>query len=261
VFDLTGHAALVTGAGQGVGVGIASALTRAGAAVAVNDLDPARAADTATSLRDERGTAHVVAVPFDVTDEEAVRAGVAEAEGGLGRPIDILVNNAGVPTDMTISAFRDMAPDHWSRYVDLNLYGSLHAVRAVIDQMTERGWGRIVQISSAAGQSGTKLGISLYGASKSAIEGFARHLSQEVASHGITVNTIALGLMDNAVPFEPGSDDPAAADVIRRLGATIPVGRLGTPADVGAAVVYVASEEASWLTGQTIHLDGGSTTT
>jgi 3-oxoacyl-[acyl-carrier protein] reductase len=131
----------------------------------------------------------------------------------------------------------------------------------VIDDMIERRWGRIVQISSAAGQAGTKLGISLYGASKSAVEGFARHLSQEVAGEGVTVNAIALGLMDNAVGEVAASDEAATAEVLRRLGSTIPVGRLGTPADVGAAVVYVASEEAAWLTGQTIQLNGGSTTT
>jgi 3-oxoacyl-[acyl-carrier protein] reductase len=178
----------------------------------------------------------------------------------LGRPIDILVNNAGVPTDMTIASFREMPADQWSRYVDLNLYGSLHCVGAVIDEMAERGWGRVVQISSAAGQSGTKLGISLYGASKSAIEGFARHLSQEVAADGITVNAIALGLMDNAVPDDSRDSERASSEVLGRLASTIPVGRLGTPADVGAAVVYVASEEASWLTGQTIQLSGGSIT-
>jgi NAD(P)-dependent dehydrogenase (short-subunit alcohol dehydrogenase family) len=145
--------------------------------------------------------------------------------------------------------FVDMASSEWQRYIDLNLYGSLHCAAAVVGPMCERGWGRVIQISSGAGRTGLKLGVSLYGASKSGIEGFIRHLSQEVARAGVTANTIALGLMDN-VPQEATA----------ALAHGIPVGRLGSPADVAAAVVYVASDEAAWLTGQTISLNGGSTT-
>jgi 3-oxoacyl-[acyl-carrier protein] reductase len=256
MFELTGHAALVTGAGQGVGVGIAVALARSGALVAINDLDADRAAATARAIADSGGRA--IAAPFDVTDRQAVERGVGTARDALGRSLDILVNNAGVPVDMELTDFRAMDPAAWARYVDLNLYGSLHCIRAVIDDMVGAGWGRIIQISSGAGQAGTKLGISLYGASKSAIEGFARHLSQEVAADGITVNALALGLMANAIP--DGSDADGGSEMVRRLATGIPVGRLGSPDDVGAAVVFVASEEASWLTGQTIQLNGGQTT-
>ena len=127
----------------------------------------------------------------------------------------------------------------------------MHCIQAVLGGMCDRGWGRVVQISSGAGRSGLNLGISLYGASKSGIEGLIRHLSQEVARKGVTANCLALGMMGHA---GADVDDAATAPLIR----TIPVGRLGTPDDVGAAVVYLASDEASWLTGQTIDLNGGS---
>jgi len=254
VFELDGRVALVTGAGQGMGVGIAGALARQGAAVAVNDLDAERAEATAAQLRADGAVA--VAVPFDVTDRASVEAGFERAEVELGGPIDILVNNAGVPDGMGLTTFRELHPDEWRRYVDLNLYGSLNCIKAVVDGMCERGWGRVVQISSGAGRSGLAMGVSLYGASKSAIEGFVRHLSQEVARDGVTVNALALGLMDNSVPGAESADSA----LMEAMARTVPVGRLGRPDDVGAAVVYLASDEASWMTGQTVDLNGGSVT-
>ncbi len=239
MFDLSDRVALVTGAGQGVGRGIAAALARQGARVVVNDLVAERADAVAADLG---GPARAVA--FDVTSPAAV----AEAVAAVG-PVDILVNTAGIPAGMRPVQFRAMPRDEWARYVDINLYGSLNCVAAVLDGMCERGWGRIVQISSGAGRTGLKLGISLYGASKSGIEGFIRHLSQEVARTGVTANTVALGLMDNT-----------SGDATASLARQVPVGRLGSPADVGAAVVYVASEVGAWLTGQTINLNGGQTT-
>jgi 3-oxoacyl-[acyl-carrier protein] reductase len=247
MFDLTGKVALVTGAGQGVGAGIAACLGEAGARVAVNDLAADRAETTAAQVRDAGGDAQ--AFPFDITDTDAVSTAITAITDGLG-PVDVLVNNAGIPAGMRPVKFRDMPRAEWNRYVDLNLYGSLQCIAAVVDGMCDRGWGRIVQISSGAGQTGIPLGVSIYGASKSGIEGFVRHLSQEIARTGVTVNSLALGLMDNT-----GGDATAS------MAKAVPVGRLGSPRDVGAAVVYVASEEASWLTGQTIQLNGGSTTT
>jgi NAD(P)-dependent dehydrogenase (short-subunit alcohol dehydrogenase family) len=247
VFDLTGRVALVTGAGQNVGAGIAHALAAQGAGVAVNDLRAERA--DAVARRIEVSGGRAVAEPFDVTSPEAVCEGVARVEAVLG-PVDTLVNNAGVPDGMGLVAFREQDPATWSRQIDLNLYGVLHCTRAVVDGMCERSFGRIVTISSGAGQVGLPIGVSLYGAGKGGAIAFMRHLALELARSGVTANTLALGLMRNA-----GDEDST-----RALARSIPVGRLGTPEDVGAAVVYLASLEAGWLTGQTIGLNGGSVT-
>jgi NAD(P)-dependent dehydrogenase (short-subunit alcohol dehydrogenase family) len=178
-----------------------------------------------------------------------VSDGIRAIEAALG-PLDILVNNAGVPEGMGISAFRDLDPAEWRRYLDLNIYGVLHCTKSVIDGMSARRFGRIITISSGAGQIGIRLGVSLYGAGKGGAIAFMRHLAIECARDGITVNTLALGLMSNQ------QDTPATAP----LAGAVPVGRLGTPEEVGAAVVYLASDEAGWLTGQTIGLNGGSIT-
>jgi NAD(P)-dependent dehydrogenase (short-subunit alcohol dehydrogenase family) len=247
MFDLTKRVAMVTGAGQGVGAGVARMLARQGAAVAVNDLHRERAEQTVGTIRAAGGTAHAIA--FDVTDRAAVAAGIASIETALG-PIDILVNNAGVPEGMGVAAFRDLDPSQWQQYIDLNLYGVLNCTKAVIDGMCARRFGRVITISSGAGQIGIRLGISLYGAGKGGAIAFMRHLAIEVARDGVTANTLALGLMSNQ------TDTPETAP----LAGSVPVGRLGTPDEVGAAVVYLASNEASWMTGQTIGLNGGSIT-
>lgn len=248
MFDLTGKVALVTGAGRGIGAGIAGMLARRGAALAVNDLQRERAVEAVEGILANGGRA--VAVPFDVTDAAAAAAGIEDARKALG-PIDVLVNNAGIPDGMSPARFRDMSPKEWDRYIDLNLYGVLHCTRAVIDGMCERRWGRVITISSIAGQQGANIGVSLYGAGKGAAVSFMRHLALEVARCGVTVNALALGLMNNV----PDSGLKA------QLAGTIPVGRLGSPEDVGAAVVFLASDEASWITGQTIGVNGGSMTT
>ena len=247
MFDLTGRVALVTGAGQNVGAGIVRALAARGAAVAVNDVVGERAEAVVVSLAASGRPS--VAVPFDVTQPDAVVRGVADAASSLG-PLDILVNNAGVPEGMALAPFRGMDRRRWREFVDLNLYGVLHCTRAVIDGMCDRGWGRVITISSGAGQVGLAVGVSLYGAAKGGAIAFMRHLALEVAGSGVTANTLALGLMDNV-----GDSETVAA-----LAATIPVGRLGTPEDVGAAVVFLASDEAAWITGQTLGVNGGSTT-
>lgn len=247
MFDLTGRVALVTGAGQGVGAGIAQVLATRGAAVAVNDLFEERAGRVADAIA--AAGARARAVCFDVSDAAAVQAGVDGVVAALG-PVDVLVNNAGVPPGMGLARFRDMPPAEWARYVDLNLYGVLRCTRSVIDGMCERGFGRVVTISSGAGQVGIPIGVSLYGAGKGGAISFMRHLAMEVARDGVTVNTLALGLMDNA-----GDEAGTAA-----LAATVPVGRLGSPEDVGAAVAFLASDEAGWITGQTIGVNGGSVT-
>ena len=244
MFDLTGRVALVTGAGQGVGTGIAASLAAAGAAVAVNDLVPERASAVAGTLGDG-----AVAVAFDVTDLDAVRAGVAEVERALG-PVDVLVNNAGIPAaGFPQVTFAESDPALWRRFVDLNLYGVLNCTHAVVGGMCERGRGRIVTISSEAGRLGLGIGVSLYGAAKAGAGGLMRHLAVEVAPSGVTANCLSLGLMDNV----PGEWAEAMA---RR----VPRGRLGSPADVGAAVVFLASDEAGWITGQVLPVNGGTAT-
>jgi len=250
VFDLTGKVALVTGSGQSVGAGIARTLAAQGATVAVNDILEDRAAATAATISDAGG--HAAAFPFDVTDLSAVDNGVAAIEGALG-PVDILVNNAGNAgaPGMVVSQFRDMDPAVWDRFVAVNLYGVLNCSRAVIDGMCERGWGRVITISSGAGVIGMRMGISIYAAAKSGSIGFMRHLAMEVARQGVTANTLALGLM--------GVQE--LTELTRDTAKQIPVGRLGSPEDVGAACAYLASEEAAWMTGQTINLNGGATTT
>ena len=245
MFDLSGRVALVTGAGQNVGEGIARALAGRGATVAVNDLDPGRAVAVAEQIRTAGGDADPV--PFDVTDGAAVRAAV----DGLGR-VDVLVNNAGNAgaQPMLPSPFRATSPAAWVAPIQVNLYGVLHCTHAVVDGMCERGWGRVITISSAAATAGGDIGVSAYSAGKGAGMAFTRTLALEVARHGVTANTLAIGLM--------GLPDP---DLTAAFAAAIPVGRTGTPDDVGAACVWLASEEASWLTGQTVQLNGGMVTT
>lgn len=238
-FDLTGRTALVTGAGQGVGVGIARALARQGATVLVNDLHGDRAEATAASIR--AGGVPAEPCVFDVTDADAVQRALQS------RAIDIVVNNAGIPAQgMQLRPFREMQPAEWRVLVDLNLYGVLHVTRAVLDGMCERRFGRIVTISSEAGRLGLPIGVSLYGAAKAAAVAFTRHLAMEVAAFGVTANCLSLGAMDN-IP------EPMRSAVAQQ----IPTRRVGTPDDVGAAVVYLASNEAAWVTGQLLPVNGG----
>lgn len=243
--SLEGRVALVTGAGQGVGLGIARRLATAGASVALNDMRADRA-DAAVAQIDPAG-GKVIAVPFDVTDRDAVRAGVARVEQELG-PVDVLVNNAGVPADMNLAPFKDSDPSRWHEWIDINLYGSMYCMHSVLGGMCDRGFGRIIQISSASGSRGLTAGASVYGGSKAGIEGVLRHVALEVAGAGVTVNAIALGFME----FK-GDEQ-----TLKQMGATVPVGRLGRPDEVGAAAVWLASDDASYVTGQTVHINGGT---
>ena len=240
IFDLSGRTALVTGAGQGVGAGIARLLAAQGAKVAVNDFVPERAEEVA-------GEIGGMAVPFDVTDLGQVTAAVES----IGQ-VDILVNNAGNggAVGMRAKAFREIDPSEWAGPIDVNLYGVMNCCKAVIDGMCDRGWGRIITISSGAGTSGVAIGVSAYSAGKGGGLSFTRTLALEVARTGVTANTIALGLMTMKDPQVTG-----------HLAKAIPVGRTGTPEDIGAACVWLASDEAAWVTAQTIEINGGSITT
>ena len=246
MFDLTGRTALVTGAGQNVGAGIAAALARHGATVAVNDLHAARAQEVVDGIN-ALGAGRALAAPFDVTDLAAVEEAVAR----IGA-VDILVSNAGVGGEhpMAVEPFRRMDPAAWDGPIRVNLLGVMHGCKAVIDGMCERGWGRIITISSGAGTAGTRIGVSPYSAGKGGGLAFTRTLALEVARDGVTANSLALGMMARGEP-----------EIDAALARSIPVGRTGTPDDVGAACVWLASEEAAWVTGQTIEINGGSVTT
>ncbi len=246
MFDLTGRTALVTGAGRGVGFGIAAALLERGAQVWVNDLVTERAEVAAAQLGEG---AHPVA--FDVADEIAVDHAIR----AVGQ-VDILVNNAGIPPTMRAVQFREMNRHEWNAYIDVNLYGILNCVKATVDGMCERGWGRVITISSGAGTHGQNIGVALYAAGKGAGISFMRHLAMECARKGVTANTLALGMMER----EPSARSDESSTVTAGLTRAIPIGRLGRPEDVGYACVYLASDEASWITGQTIALNGGSLT-
>jgi NAD(P)-dependent dehydrogenase (short-subunit alcohol dehydrogenase family) len=243
MFDLSGKTAVVTGAGQNVGAGIARALAAQGATVHVNDIVEARAEQTVEQITSAGGSAATAS--FDVTDYDAT----TDAMDAIGT-VDILVNNAGTggAEGLGLTQFRDSEPAGWMGAINVNLFGVLHCSRAVINGMCERGFGRVITISSGAGITGLRIGVSPYAAGKGGAIAFMRHLAMENARFGVTANSLALGLM------QPENSGPVDA-----LAKQIPVGRTGTPEDVGYGCVYLASDEASWITGQTIHLDGGAT--
>lgn len=244
MFELDGRTALVTGAGQNAGAGIARALAAQGANVVVNDIDEARAATAADQLVAAGHRAHPL--PFDVTDLDAVRAALAPHH------IDILVNNAGNAGSHSMhpTPFAETEPEDWRAPLAVNLDGVMNCTHTVLPGMIERGWGRIIGIVSGAGTVGVGIGVAAYSAGKGGAAGLLRSVALEVARTGVTVNSIALGLMANV----------GDSGITSHLAKGIPTGRLGTPEDVGALCVYLASDEASWMTGQTIPLAGGSIT-
>jgi len=246
---LLGRTALITGAPSWTGQGIARSLAAQGARIAVNDIDAAKAAGLAAELSAEGHAAH--AAVFDVTDFEAVRRGMADVERAFA-PIDIVVNNVGMLRQrLTHHPFEQTSPEEWKPWVELNIYGSLNCVRWALPGMLQRRWGRIIQISTTLASRGLPNRESLYAGSKAGIEGALRNIAMEVADKGVTVNTLAVSLLKNAV-------DLAAPDVVAATLAKIPLGRYIEPREVGAAAAWLASPDAACVTGQTIHLNGGA---
>jgi 3-oxoacyl-[acyl-carrier protein] reductase len=241
MFDLTGMTALVTGASGGIGSAIAGALAGQGARLAVSGSNAAKLESFRTGL----GPNHV-ALPCDLSDGAAVDQLVPQAVAALGR-LDILVNNAGVTRDNLTMRMKD---EEWSDVLRVNLEAAFRLCRAAARPMMKARFGRIVSITSVVGATGNP-GQANYAASKAGLVGMSKALAQELASRGITVNCVAPGFIRSAMT------DVLQDEVKDALLKRIPAGDLGDGADIGAAVVYLASREAGYVTGQTLHVNGG----
>ncbi|HLG87678.1 MAG TPA: 3-oxoacyl-[acyl-carrier-protein] reductase [Alphaproteobacteria bacterium] len=242
MFDLSGKTAFVTGASGGIGGAIAKALVARGASVAIGGTKVA----ALEALAQEIGPkAHIV--PADLSDRTAVDAAFADAEKALGGQIDILVNNAGVTRDQLALRMKD---EDWDRVMEVNLTSGFRLARAALRGMMKRRWGRIIGITSVVGATGNP-GQANYAASKAGMMGMTKALAAEVASRGITVNCVAPGFIETAMTAV------LTGEQNQRIAGNIPAGRLGTPAEIAAAVVYLASEEAAYVTGATLHVNGG----
>lgn len=254
LLDLTGRTALITGAGQGVGLATARMMAGQGARVAINDFHGDRAEAAATTLREDGADAF--AWPADVTNAEAVVEMVEAVESGLG-PIDILVNNAGNagPNESPLTPtppFWDVPVADWGKWLGVNLFGVMHCTHAVTPRMIERGGGRVITIISDAGRVGEPH-LVVYSGAKAGAAGFMRGYAKAVARHKITANCVALGAIMTPPVAEALADDATRAKVER----SYPLRRLGQPEDPAALITFLASAGASWMTGQTIPVNGG----
>jgi 3-oxoacyl-[acyl-carrier protein] reductase len=241
MFDLSGQKALVTGASGGIGGSIARALHSQGATVALAGTREAALAALAAELGDR---AQILTADLSQPDEPERL--IREAEAALG-PLDILVNNAGVTRDGLAMRMRD---EDWQAVLEINLTAGFRLIRSALRGMLRRRHGRIISISSISGIAGNA-GQANYAASKAAMIAMSKSIAAEVATRGITVNCIAPGLITTAMT-DKLSDEQRA-----RLMTAIPMERFGTPEEVGAAAVYLASTEAAYVTGQTLHVNGG----
>jgi 3-oxoacyl-[acyl-carrier protein] reductase len=241
MFDLTGKAALVTGASGGIGGAIARALHGQGATVA---LSGTRVAPLEALAAELGGRVHVL--PCDLSDAEAVEALPKAAAAAMGS-LDILVNNAGITRDQLMMRMSDA---DWAAVIEVNLTSVMRLSRGALRGMMKARWGRIINVSSVVGVTGNP-GQANYAAAKAGVIGMSKSLAAEVASRGITVNCVAPGFIETAM-----TDALNAEQRARILGA-IPAGRMGGSSEIAAAAVYLASEEAAYVTGQTLHVNGG----
>jgi 3-oxoacyl-[acyl-carrier protein] reductase len=242
MFDLSGMTALVTGASGGLGSAISKALSAQGARVAVSGSN----AEKLERFRGELGGDHV-ALPCNLSDAAAVDQLVPQAVEALGGKLDILVNNAGVTRDNLLMRMKD---EEFADVIRINLEAAFRLMRAAAKPMMRARFGRIISITSVVGLTGNP-GQANYVASKAGLVGLTKAVAQELASRGITVNTIAPGFMTSAMT-EALNDQQREAILSK-----IPLGAMGSGEDIGAAVVYLASREAGYVTGQTLHVNGG----
>ena len=241
MFDLTGKTALVTGASGGIGGEIARALHAAGATVGLSGTRTEPLAALAADLGER---AHVL--PCNLSDPEAVAALPKQAVDAMGS-VDILVNNAGITRD---NLFMRMSDDEWQSVIDVNLTATFKLCKGVLRGMMKARWGRIVNISSVVGATGNP-GQGNYAAAKAGMVGMSKSLAYEVASRGITVNAVAPGFIETAMTDKLTDDQKSA------ILTQIPTGRMGTPSEIAAAVLYLSSPEAAYVTGTTLHVNGG----
>ncbi len=242
MFDLSGMTALVTGASGGLGSSIARALAAQGARLAVSGSN----ADKLETFRSSLDGDHV-ALPCNLSDASAVDQLVPQAVEALGGKLDILVNNAGVTRDNLAMRMKD---EEWDQVIRVNLEAAFRLIRAACKPMMKARFGRVISITSVVGTTGNA-GQANYVASKAGLTGMSKALALEVASRGITVNCIAPGFMASAMT--DALNDQQREGILGK----IPLGMMGSGDDIGAAVVYLASKEAGYVTGQTLHVNGG----
>ena len=242
----------MTGGASGIGLAVSRRLARNGASVAVLDLDAGAAEQAAAELRAEG--ARAIGAGVDVSDRAAVEKALDAVRGEAG-PIEIMVTSAGISL---AAPFLDITIEDWERVLAVNLTGTFHCLQLAVPDMIAAGWGRIVTISSSSAQSGSR-NQAHYSASKGGVIVLTKTLAVELGKHGITVNTIppraVITPMFNAAPFMQ-QGDPSA--VLEQMAARSPVGRLGVPDDIAAAAAFLCSEDAGYITGQVIGVNGGS---
>ena len=242
MFDLTGKTALITGASGGIGAAVAKTLHGAGATIAISGTRVAVLEELKASLGGER----IHCVPCNLSSPEDVEKLVPAAEAAMGG-VDILINNAGITRDGLAMRMKD---EDWQSVIDVNLTSAFRLARAAMKLMMKKRWGRIVSVTSVVGVTGNP-GQANYVASKAAIIGMSKSLAQELASRNVTVNCVAPGFISS--PMTDVLNEKQRETILGR----IPAGRMGTGDEIAAAVLYLVSQEAAYVTGQTLHVNGG----